>query len=270
MLWIFFLLSLAAGIGAFLRGLLLWQAVLIFVGAFLGVHLLYAVFWVCVAQTVDDTRPIERQRPIYRYGCANIAGWLCQLFGVRIRLRGTELLPETDRFLLVCNHRSGFDPIVTEYALRRYNIAFITKPSNLKIPLIAKLAYGAGFLPIDRENDREALKTILRAAGYLKQGLFSVCVYPEGTRSRTGELLPFHAGSFKIAQKANVPVAVAAIQGSEAAVASFLRRPKDVYLDILDVIPAEQVKSMGTQELAAHSRALMEAALGREAKEGAV
>ena len=269
MLWIFFLLAAAAGIGAFLAGLLLWQAALVFVGAFLGLNLLYAVFWVCVAQTVDDTKPIEKQRPIYRFGCANIAGWLCQWFGVRIHLRGTELLPETDRFLLVCNHRSGFDPIVTEYALRRWNIAFITKPSNLKIPLIAKLAYGAGFLPIDRENDREALKTILRAAGYLKQGLFSVCVYPEGTRSRTGELLPFHAGSFKIAQKANVPVAVAAIRGSEKVVSHFLRRPKDIYLDILEVIPAEQVKAMGTQELAAHSRNLIESALSREAKEGA-
>ena len=157
--------------------------------------------------------------------------------------------------------------MVTASVLREYNLAFISKPSNLKIPLIAKLAYGDGFVPINRENDREALKSILQAADYLKRDLCSIAVYPEGTRSKTGELLPFHAGTFKIAQKAKAPVAVAAIRGSEAAAGNFPFRRTDVKLDILEVIPAEEVAAMNTQALAARCRDRIAEHLGAEAAE---
>ena len=96
-----------------------------------------------------------------------------------------------------------------------------------------------------------------------------MAVYPEGTRSKTGELGPFHAGSFKIAQRGNVPVVIAAIRGTEEVHRHFPFRPTRVALDILDVIPAERVKAMSTQELAAYSREKIEAAL-REKTEGSV
>ena len=130
--------------------------------------------------------------------------------------------------------------------------------SNLKIPIAGVIAKNAGFLPIDRENNREALKTILQAAEYLKKGVCNMGIYPEGTRSRTGEMLPFHAGSFKIAQRAGAPVVVACVRGSEKVKRPHLFKSVDVYLDILEVIPAEQVKAMSTNELADYSRSLME------------
>jgi 1-acyl-sn-glycerol-3-phosphate acyltransferase len=151
-----------------------------------------------------------------------------------------------------------FDPLVTEYMLRKYNLAFISKPSNMEIPVISNLAWGAGFLPIDRENDREALKSILQAADYLKRDICSMAVYPEGTRSKTGELGPFHAGSFKIAQRAKAPVVIASIQGTEKVSKNIPFRPTHVKLDILEVIPDEEVKAMNTQELAARSRGRIE------------
>ena len=80
-----------------------------------------------------------------------------------------------------------------------------------------------------------------------------MAIYPEGTRSKSDQLLPFHAGSFKIAQKANVPLVISSIRGSERIGKNVLRRPTDVYLDILEVIPAEKVKSMSTRELAEYS-----------------
>ena len=260
--WIFFLLSLAAAAGAYLRGFVLWQAALVWLGVFALLNFLFTVFWVIVAATVDDTKPIEKQKPIYRRGCGSCARWILAWFGVRTHMSGEELLPKEGRFLLVCNHRSGFDPIVTYPALYDYNVSFISKPSNLKLPFIGPLAYGAGFLPINRENDREALKTILLAASYLKQDFCSMAIYPEGTRSKTAALLPFHAGSFKIAQRANVPVVIAAIRGSEQIIGHFLRRPKHVYLDILECVPADKVKASSTQELAAHSRTLISEHLG--------
>ena len=253
-LWIILLLALLAGAGACLAGLVLWKALLVFLGVFVGLNLLYVAFWYIVALTVDRSKPLEKQSAICRFGCASIAGWLSAWAGIHTTVSGEELLPTDTRFLLVSNHRSLFDPIVKEYTLRKYNLAFISKPSNMAIPVISNLAWGAGFLAIDRENDREALKTILQAADYLKRDICSMVIYPEGTRSKTGELGPFHAGSFKIAQRARVPVVIASIQGSEKALRHIPFHPTRVKLDILEVIPAETVKAMSTQELAEHSR----------------
>jgi len=267
LVWIYRLLSAAAAAGALFRGYAVWAALLIGLGVFAGLNLLFALFWVCVARTVDKTRPIQEQKAIYRRGVADIAGWLCSLAHVHTELRGKELLPKEGRFLLVCNHRAAFDPIVKAHELRDYNLAFITKPSNLEIPLIAPLAYGAGFIPLNRENDREALKSILQAIDYLKRDLCSIAVYPEGTRTKTGKLLPFHAGSFKIAQKARVPVVVAAIQGTENVGRNFPFRRTDVKLDILETIPAAEVTAAKTQELSARCRRRIAEHLGEEVGE---
>ena len=264
LVWMYRLLSAAAAVGALWKGYGVWAALLIGLGVFAGLNLLYVIFWVCVAQTVDDTKPLQEQKKICRLGVADIATWLCSYAHVHTAISGRELLPEQGRFLLVCNHRSAFDPVVKASVLRDYNLAFISKPSNLKLPFIGPLAYGAGFIPINRENDREALKSILQAADYLKRNLCSIAVYPEGTRSKTGRLLPFHAGCFKIAQRAKVPVAVAAIRGTEKVGKNFPFRRTDVQLDILELIPAETVSALNTQELSAHCRSRIAAHLGEE------
>jgi 1-acyl-sn-glycerol-3-phosphate acyltransferase len=263
--WIYRLLSAAAAGGALRKGLTPWAALLTGLGTFAGINLLYVLFWVAVAQTVDDTKPIQEQKKIYRLGVADIASTLCSYAHVHTELSGEELLPKDRRFLMVCNHRAAFDPIVKASVLKDYNLAFITKPSNLQIPLIASLAYGAGFIPLNRENDREALKSILQAIDYLKRDLCSMVVYPEGTRTRTGKLLPFHAGSFKIAQKAKVPVVVAAIQGTENVGKNFPFRRTDVKLDILELIPVEEVTAVNTQELSSRCRSRIAAHLCEEA-----
>lgn len=270
LLLIFFLLSLAAAcLCTWLAGFALWQGALLLVGCFLALNLLYVLFWVLVAQTVNIRKPLEKQRKLCRIGCASISGWLCSLFRVRIAFTGGERIPEEGRFVLVSNHRSGFDPLVKTYTLRRWNVSFISKPQNMNLPCIGKLAYGAGFLPIDRENDRKALKTILQAADYLKRGLCSIAIYPEGTRSKTEEMLPFHAGSFKVAQKAGVPLVIASICGTEHVLRNFPWKRTPVKLSILETLPAEQVKSMGTHELADYSRERIEAFLRENGQEAA-
>lgn len=242
-------------------GLAAWKIILVFLACFVAVNLLFFVFWGIVSLFPDNTKPIEKQKKIYRIGCALIAEYLCEYAGVKPYISGTDKLPVEGRFLFVCNHRSLFDPLIVADKLRSYNISFISKPSNMEIPIVGRLSYGAGYLPIDRENDRSALRTILTTASYLNRDICSMGIYPEGTRSRTNELLPFHAGSFKTAQKASVPIAVAAIRGSETVTEHILRRNKPVYLDIVEVIPADQVRSMTTQELAAYAREKIAAAL---------
>ena len=257
----FFLLSLALAIGLpLLCSFSLWWAIPLFLGAELVLHVLFVFFNWLPVRKVDRSKPLERQLPGGMPGVRRIDSLLCAYGGLIPRLTGVEKLPKTP-YLLVCNHRSFYDPLMILHFLKGENLAFVSKPSNLAIPMIGDIAYAAGFLPIDRENDRRALKSILQAADYLKRGVCSMGIYPEGTRSRTGELLPFHAGSFKIAQRASAPLVIAAIRGSEKMKRRLFLRPTRVELEILEVLPPEEVKAMSTHELAEHSRELMEKAL---------
>ena len=101
-------------------------------------------------------------------------------------------------------------------------------------------------LPLDRNNDREALKAILKAIQFIKEDKASIAVFPEGGTSKSGLLQPFRNGAFKIAQKANVPIVVCALSNTKAILKNMVRRRTDVHLDVLDVIPAETVASLKT------------------------
>ncbi len=255
----FLIITLAVGAALLLlTDLALWQALLICLPVYLLLHVVYLGTLYLVALTVDRSKPLEKQSAICRLGAQTVLGLVCGYCNIHARLGGTEKLPRDGRFLLVCNHRSSFDPCVGVDKLRKWNVEYISKPSVLKIPVIGRIAYAAGFLPIDRENNREALKTILQAADYLKRGLCSMAVYPEGTRSRDGNMLPFHPGCFKIAQRANVPLVIAAIRGTENTMKNLPFKRTNVYMQILELVPAEQVKAMSTGQLAAHSREVME------------
>ena len=251
---LFLFTSLATGLlPVLLGGLAWWAGVLIALLTFALCFVLYVLVFSSPTWHTDMEKPIEKQAAFTKIGARGAGQMLCFFAGARPHITGLEKLPKDSCFLFISNHRSMFDPMLVIGDLADYNISFISKPSNLKIPLVGRAAYALGFLPIDRENDRAALKTILTAADYMKRGVCSMGVYPEGTRSRTGELLPFHAGCFKAAQRAGVPVAVACVRGTE----KLKKRPligTDVYLDILELIPAEQVKAMKTTELSEYCR----------------
>ena len=257
-----FVALLAAAMG-FMAGFALWQAALLFVGAFVLANVLYILWAFSTSLLVKDIeKPIEKEIPICRFAAISVFGLLSAYVRLKVNMRGMEKLPESGRFLLVCNHRSGFDPVVLMRALNKYQLSCIAKPSIMNLPFIGKIAYGIGCLSIDRENDRNALKTILTAANYLKKDVCSICIFPEGTRSRSGKMLPFHAGSFKIAQRANVPVVVASLRGTEQVTKNAPFRASKVELEIIQLIDAEKVKAMNTQELADYSQQLIAANVG--------
>ena len=233
-------------------------SLLIAIGVFLFLHILYVLFFGLYSSPIPMDKPLEKVRPLSRFACYATASLLCFYGGVKAFVTGLEKLPKDTPFLYVCNHRSMFDPIIVMDKLRDYNIAFISKPSNMRIPIVGHALYCAGFLAIDRENDRNALKTILTAADYLKRNICSVGIFPEGTRSKTNALLPFHAGSFKIAQRAKAPLVIACVSGTEKARIVSPFNSARVHLDILEVLPAETVSSMRTDALAEYTRNLIQ------------
>ncbi len=240
-----------------LTGLALLGAVIgLFIAWSVGLLFVYIIFVWFVSLTVDLNKPVTEDRPFYRFIVLSIIGLLCRMGRVRIHVRGIGNIPE-GRFLLVGNHRSNYDPIVTVWALRRWKMGFITKPENLKIPIVRTI-HAANYLAIDRKDPRKAVATIRAAADLLKRDVVNIGVYPEGTRSKGKEMLPFHNAVFKIAQQGRVPILVAAISGTENIHVNLPWRHTDVTLSLRAVIDAGEVAASSTRDLGDRVRAILE------------
>ena len=190
----------------------------------------------------------DRDSKYFRFLLNNSTAIAVWLLRIHINVTGKEKLPE-GRFLLVCNHRSKFDPILTWHVFAKENLSFISKPENFKIPVYGRIIHRCCFLPIDRENPRKAVKTINRAVKLIEDDVASVAVYPEGTRNYGEGLLPFHTAVFKIAQKANVPIVVMTVQGTYDIQKNFPWHKSHVEMHIAQVLSAEEIKGKKTAEL---------------------
>ena len=217
--------------------------------------------WI-LSLTVDLSKPVLEDHPVCRRIVVQVIGLLCWVGRLRIHVKGWENLPE-GRFLLVGNHRSSYDPIASVWALsrRKVNMAFITKPENMKIPLV-RLIHKANYLVIDREDPRKAIVTINAAADLLARDVVNVGVYPEGTRSKGTQMLEFHNAVFKIAKKAEVPIVAAAVTGTEDIHKNFPWHHTDVTLDLCACIGREEVAASSTKALGDRVRTLLQAAVG--------
>lgn len=130
---------------------------------------------------------------------------ILRIAGVKVTVIGEENIPD-EPVLFIGNHRSYFDILITYSRCKRLT-GYVAKKEMLKIPLLRTWMKRLYCLFLDRDNMKEGLKTILQAIEYVKSGV-SICIFPEGTRN-TGEensLLPFHAGSFKIAEKSGCAI----------------------------------------------------------------
>ena len=172
--------------------------------------------------------------------------YFCHFSRVRIHTSGLEKIPANTHYLFISNHRSRFDNMVHSVALWPEFISFISKPENFKIPFARRYMKRAMYVPIERDNPRLAMKAILTSIDYLQKGFFSIGVFPEGTRSKDGNLGEYKPGCLKIAEKAGVPLVVGVTQGTQMIHKNWPFKRSDVYFDIIDVIPPERIKSEGT------------------------
>ncbi len=133
--------------------------------------------------------------------------------GISVRLEGSENLARPP-YLLMANHQSGLD-ISVLLAAMPISFKFIAKRELFLIPFFGWAIRRAGYISIDRDNPREALKAIEEAVKKMGEGT-TVLIFPEGTRSRNGNLQPFMKGAFSLASRAEVPILPLAIRGSYA------------------------------------------------------
>jgi 1-acyl-sn-glycerol-3-phosphate acyltransferase len=154
------------------------------------------------------------------------------LTGIRFRVAGREHLPANRSAVYCANHQSNVDPPVLFEALHR-QLHFLYKHEIDRIPILPRAFRTAGFIPVDRRNRAGAMQSIDTAAASIRAGA-SFVIFPEGTRSKTDELLPFKKGGFVMAIRAQAPIVPVAVQGGRAAMrkGSWIIRPVTVSIRV--------------------------------------
>ena len=251
--------------GSFETWTWLWLLPATFLGGFLFCLILWFLFLLVLAKTVDMEAEQEEDSHIRRVAIDLSIRAIVKLLRIHIHTRGLEQLPKDGRFLLVCNHMQIVDPVVLLWAFPKQQLAFISKRENDSMFLFGPLLRGILCQPINRENDREALKTILKCIRLIKEDKVSIGVFPEGYIYDDHLLHPFRSGVFKIAQKAGVPVVVCTLQNTLQVFDNMKAlRSSNIELHLVGVISVEAQQGRTAVDIAQEAHAMMAADLGPE------
>lgn len=159
------------------------------------------------------------------------------LGGVRLRVEGLEHLPSSGPVVYMSNHQGNFD-IPALFAGLPVQFRWLAKAELFRIPLFGLTMRVAGYIPVERSDRRLAVQSMNLAAERVAAGT-SIMIFPEGTRSPDGQLLPFKKGGFILAIQAQAPIVAIAIDGSAALMikSSWRIRSGEIRLRIFPPLP---------------------------------
>jgi 1-acyl-sn-glycerol-3-phosphate acyltransferase len=183
------------------------------------------------------------------YALGHAGCWIAlTLVGIRYRVIGRKNIPR-EAVVFCSNHESNVDPPVLFQALHR-RLHILYKAELRKFPIMKTVFDIGGFVPVDRADREKAMSSILRGSDSLRAGN-SFLIFPEGTRSRDGQLLPFKKGGFIMALQAQAPIVPVAVQGGRDAMrkGSAVVRPVTVTVRIGAPIPTAGLSFAERDEL---------------------
>jgi len=138
--------------------------------------------------------------------------WVC---GVKLRVQGRDRIDPSKAYLFMANHQSNFDIPILMSAFDTLQVRWVSKQEVRKVPIIGLCMQRTHQVLVDRDSPTQAVAVIRQVKALLEVGI-SAAFFPEGTRTRDGQLQPFKPGGFAVATEAKVPVVPVAINGSRA------------------------------------------------------
>ncbi len=228
-----------------------WMGLVWFAGSLVGLLAAAVLFLLVACALVNKEKPQETDSKFYRVMAKLYIQAIVSLVRLDLRVEGMEKLPKDGRFLMVCNHIHDIDPGILLHCFPDRELVFIAKRETNSMPVIGSLLHKLQCQLINRENDKEALKTIIKCIQIIKEDRGSIAVFPEGYVSLDGKLRHFRSGVLKIAQKAGVPIVICTLKGTKTVISSALKlKSARVDMHLVDVISAEEVKKANTVDLA--------------------
>lgn len=251
--------------GAFESYHWLWMLPLVALGVLVVLIACFFGYLVLLARLVDQTKEQDGDAPHYRKVAELIVESAVPLVRIHVKSKGLDKVPATGRFMLVSNHVDLLDPAPILYALPGRQLAFVAKQEVRGYFLVGALLHKLQGQFINRENDREALKSIIKCIQILKEDKGSIAVFPEGGIHDDRKFHRFRPGVFKIAQKAKVPVVVCTLKNTRQLLSNLKQlKRSDVEFTVLTVIQPEEFADMTTPELADRVYRIMAEDLGPE------
>jgi len=223
---------------------------------YLSIFLVFVIYLCISSLFINRKKEVKKPNKFSYFIIVNFLHIAFMLLRIKVCKKNLDLLIN-QRCLIISNHQSAFDPMLLLLYAKNTPLICVTKPENIKIPVAGPYLHSAGFIAIDRENNFEAAKAISKATSFIKKDYSSIYICPEGTRNTNGGLLPFHAGSFKIAQKSQCPIVVTSVNNTKNIFKKFIFFRKKVSLNVIKVISYEEYKDLNTNQLAELTRDLI-------------
>lgn len=235
----------------------IWIPILVFLVFLLLFIVLYFVFLFFVSLTISMKKTYTKQNKFYLYLYMITLEFVVKVARIKIITTGLDKVPKDKKFMLVFNHKSRFDPIIQTLVFKKEQIVSISKPENFDIIIAGRFMKRVGNLAIDRDNNRKALETIIKAIDYIKTNTYCVGIAPEGQRNFGDGILPFKAGSFKIAVKAECPIVVCSLTNTLDVHKNFPFKKTVCKLNVVKVLEYGDYENLTTQEIADYTRHLI-------------
>ena len=233
--------------------------IVLFIAGFIGsIAILWIVIDIIGRITVRRKKQYTRVYKLNRWILNNGMAYIRRLALITCKVTGKEKIPHGTRYLLVCNHLSNFDNfLISEKLSMHDNLAFVAKKSNFKIPLATFHLHKNLYLAIDRNDLLQSLQTMKTAADFISQGITSYAIFPEGTRSKTGELGPFHEGVFNVAIKAKCPIVICTIRGTNQVKKRWPRLTK-TQINVVQVMGVDEYDGLTAKALSDKVREIIQ------------
>lgn len=169
--------------------------------------------------------------------------WCLRVARIQLAVAGLDRVPSEGPVIYMGNHQGNFDIHALSRAIPR-TFSWVAKEELFRVPIFGSAMRRAGYIPLDRSDGRKALRSMRLAADRIAAGT-SVVIFPEGTRTKDGSLLPFKRGAFLLAARAGVPIVPFTINGSME------RNPPnklELYPGIINVSFAPPIRTAGASE----------------------